>query len=57
MRQPPDRLLKNGVSGCDLALRGFCRCSHIANMLRFPKRRAPGLPREIRRPFHWGLTA
>jgi hypothetical protein len=24
-------------------LHGFCKCSHIMNMLRFPKRRAPWL--------------
>jgi hypothetical protein len=39
------------------------RCAALVNAhlsadrLRFPNRRAPCLPREIRRPFHWGLTA
>ena len=37
------RLLKNSASGRDPALHGFCKCSHIMNMLRFPKRRAPWL--------------
>jgi hypothetical protein len=38
-----NRLLKNSASGRDPALHGFCKCSHIMNMLRFPKRHAPWL--------------
>jgi hypothetical protein len=37
------RLLKNSASRRDPVLHGFCKCSHIMNMLRFPKRRAPWL--------------
>jgi hypothetical protein len=43
---PPARfskVLKNRASGRDPALCGFCKCSHIMNMLRFPKRRTPWL--------------
>jgi hypothetical protein len=38
-----DRVLKNRASRRDPALCGFCKCSHIVNMLRFPKRRMPWL--------------
>jgi hypothetical protein len=38
-----NRVLKNRAWGCDPALCGFCKCSPILNMLRFPKRRTPWL--------------
>jgi hypothetical protein len=37
------KVLKNRASGRDPVLCGFYKCSHIMNMLRFPKRRTPGL--------------
>jgi len=36
-------MLNNRASRRDPALCGFCKCSHIMNMLRFPKRRTPWL--------------
>jgi hypothetical protein len=40
------RLLKNGASGRDPALRGFCKCSHInryAALSKMPRALADGL--------------
>jgi hypothetical protein len=36
-------VLKNSASRRDPALCGFCKCSHMTNMLRFPKRRTKWL--------------
>ena len=42
-RRHSNRLLKNGASGRDPALRGFCKCSHIEAYAALCKRRAPWL--------------